>query len=133
MLLCWLTFFFNIARWWSPNQATLPEKILKHSWGIEVIYLEVNGTNFQFYWSFKFDICIVQFWHLVSLCLYKTITRMYGTNQNNVRKCNYSFLNISVAIMMSVTYILKCYQANLCDGKWHSKIDAQLLYVLQRR
>ena len=56
---------------------------------------------------------------------------MYGTNQDNVRKCSHSFLKISVAIMMFVIYFLKYYQANLCDGEWHSEIDAQLLFVLQ--
>ena len=69
----------------------------------------------------------------VFVYLYKTITRMYSTNQNNVRKCSYSFLNISVAIMMFMISLLKCYQANLCDEEWHSEIYAQLLFVLQWR
>ena len=67
----------------------------------------------------------------VFVYLYKTITMMYGTNQDNVRKCSYSFLNISITTMAFVIYLLKYYQANFCDGEWHSEIDAQLLFVLQ--
>ena len=83
----------------------------------------------------------------VFVYLYKTITRMYGTNQDNVRKCSYSFLKISVAIMMFVIYLLNikpiyvmgsrilklmlnCY---LCfnEGEWHFEIGAHLLFLIQ--
>ena len=37
---------------------------------------------------------------------------MYSTNQENVIKRSYSFHDISISIMMFVTYLLKCYQAN---------------------
>ena len=55
---------------------------------------------------------------------------MYGTNQDNVRKCNYYFLNISITTMMFVIYLLKCYQANLCDEEWHYEIGAQFLFLI---
>ena len=66
----------------------------------------------------------------VFVYLYKSITRMYGTNLDNVRKCSYSFLNISITTMMFVIYLLKCYQANFCDEDWHSEIGAQLLFLI---
>ena len=121
--------FFDIARWWSPSQATLPEKILKR--GIEVIYLEVNRTNFQYYWSFKIDIWVVQFWHLLSLCIYTKPFQecIYATNQDNVRKCSYSFLNIFVAIMMFVIYLLKCYKPIYVMGRGILKLMLNVITI----
>ena len=124
----WLKFIFQYCKMVEPQPSNIPEKILKR--GIEVIYLEVNRTNFQYYWSFKFDIWVVQFWDLLSFVyLYKTITRMYGTNQDNVRKCSYSFLNISVAIMMFVIYLLKCYKPIYVMGKGILKLMLNVITV----
>ena len=37
---------------------------------------------------------------------------MYSTNQENIIECIHSFHDISISLMMFVTYLLKCYQAN---------------------